>query len=86
LQFTILTLRRSGEALRATWDEISFDKAIWTVPSERMKTSEKHEAPLGDAALGMLYAQREARSENPHVFLGDRPTRPLSAMAMPPLM
>jgi integrase len=83
LQFTILTAARSGEALGAIWDEISFDKALWTVPPERMKTGEQHEAPLSDAALAILYAQRETRGQNPHVFRGERPMRPLAAMSMP---
>jgi integrase len=85
LQFTILTAARSGEALGATWDEISFDEAVWEVSPERMKTGEKHEAPLSDAALAILYAQRKARDvrgQNPHVFPGARPMRPISAMAM----
>ena len=68
LQFLILTAARSGEALGARWDEINFDAAVWTVPANRMKTGEIHEVPLSDAALAILYAQREARGQNPHII------------------
>jgi integrase len=80
LQFLILTAARSGEALGARWDEINFDAAVWTVPANRMKTGEIHEVPLSDAALVILYAQREARPEPAH-FSG-KPMRPLAGMAM----
>ena len=82
LQFTILTASRTNEALGARWDEINFDEAVWTVPPERMKTGEIHKVPLSDAALAILYAQRERRGNNPHVFPG-RPMRSLGASTMP---
>ena len=85
LQFTVLTASRTNEALGARWDEINFDEAVWTVPPERMKTGEIHKVPLSDAALAVLYAQREARGQNPHVFPG-RPMRPLGASTMPMMM
>jgi integrase len=85
LQFLILTASRTGEALGMQWSEFSFDAALWTVPANRMKTDEIHKVPLSDQALAILYAQREARGQNPHVFPG-RPMRPLSGMAMSGLM
>ena len=44
-----------------TFDEIDFDKAVWTVPANRMKTGEVHEVPLSDAALAILRAQESRR-------------------------
>src|SRR5262249_4834559 len=37
LQFAILTAARSGEVRGATWNEIDFERAVWTIPGSRMK-------------------------------------------------
>src|SRR5690606_19929289 len=62
LEFTILTAARSGEALGATWGEIDTDKAIWTVPADRMKAAAEHTVPLSKAALAVL---EKVRPEEP---------------------
>jgi integrase len=86
LAFTILTCVRTGEALGATWDEISFDEAVWRVPSRRMKMAKPHDVPLSDAAVAILRTQEIRRTDrNDPVFPG-RPMRPLSNMAMAMLM
>src|SRR5271165_5560913 len=85
LRLTVLTAARSGEVLKMTWDEVSFETATWTVPKERMKMGHEHATPLSDAAIAILRDQHEARGKNPHVFPG-RPQRPLSAMAMSMLL
>jgi len=54
LQFLILTAARSGEVRGALWSEIDFRKAIWTIPSERMKAGVEHRVPLSEAALKLL--------------------------------
>jgi integrase len=85
LAFTILTCARTGEALGATWDEVSFDEAVWRVPKERMKMGKAHDVPLSDPALAILKAQHATRGDNPFVFHG-RPMRGLSNMSMSMLM
>ena len=81
LRLTILTCARTGEALGMTWDEIDFGKAVWTVPSARMKTGELHEVPLSDAALAILRSREAGRGASRFVFPG-RPMKPLSDMSM----
>jgi integrase-like protein/Arm domain-containing DNA-binding protein len=81
LEFLILTATRSGETLNATWDEINFDSATWTVPKERMKINAIFDVPLSDRALDILHAVEAKRGKNPFVFAG-RPMRPLSNMAL----
>jgi len=54
LEFIILTAARSGEARFATWDEIDFDKRLWTISAERMKMSKSHQVPLSRGAFGVL--------------------------------
>ncbi len=82
LAFTILTAARSGEVLNATWDEINFANAVWSVPASRMKMGKPRAVPLSDAAVAILRAQEAERGKNPYVFPGARPRKPLSIMAM----
>ncbi|MEI6160980.1 MAG: hypothetical protein WCP77_14180 [Roseococcus sp.] len=42
LELIILTAVRSGEARGATWGEIDFDAAVWTIPDHRMKADKPH--------------------------------------------
>ena len=54
LRFAILTAARSGEVRGATWAEIDFEAATWTVPADRMKMEREHRVPLPPAALAIL--------------------------------
>ncbi|QLI80281.1 tyrosine-type recombinase/integrase [Chitinibacter fontanus] len=63
LLFLILTAVRSGELRGATWDEINFEAAIWTIPAERMKTGVIHRVPLSEIAVKILKQQRGAHNE-----------------------
>lgn len=54
LQFTILTVARSGETLGATWAEIDLDAAVWTIPADRMKAAKEHRIPLSAPAVAIL--------------------------------
>ena len=38
LEFMAMVAARSGEVRGAVWSEMDLDKAVWTIPSERMKT------------------------------------------------
>src|SRR3546814_2718096 len=46
LRFTIYNAVRSSETREAVWTEIDLDKAVWTIPGERMKAKETHVVPL----------------------------------------
>lgn len=54
LQFIILTACRSGEARGAKWEEIDFERKLWSIPVERMKAGKAHTIPLTDDALNVL--------------------------------
>jgi integrase len=62
-------------------DEIDYERAILSIPAERMKMEREHKVPLSDQALDILRAQEAERGKNPFVFPG-RPMKPLSNMAM----
>ena len=63
LQFLILTAARSGEVRGATWDEIDVEKALWTIPADRMKAGEAHSVPLTSSALEILCRARDLAGE-----------------------
>jgi integrase len=77
LEFTILTAARTGEAIGATWDEISGD--VWTIPKERMKSGREHRVPLPDKVLKLI---AELPREGKYLFGGSRPNTHLSNMAL----
>lgn len=45
---------RPGELRAARWPEFDFEKAIWSVPAERMKMRRPHRIPLPMQAMGIL--------------------------------
>ena len=42
LKLILLSMCRKGELLQATWKEVDFEAATWTVPAERMKARRPH--------------------------------------------
>lgn len=54
LEFSILTVARSGEIRGAEWSEIDLAAKTWIIPAERMKASKEHRVPLSDAAVALL--------------------------------
>ncbi|MGE8445879.1 tyrosine-type recombinase/integrase [Comamonas sediminis] len=54
LEFLIYTAARSGEVRGAQWSEIDLNKAVWTIPAQRMKAGVEHRVPLAQAALNLL--------------------------------
>ena len=81
LQFTILTAARTGEVISAKWNEVDFDKAIWTVPPSRMKGRREHRVPLSKPALTLLRKLQELSNGRDYVFPGG-PKRPIGELAM----
>jgi integrase len=71
LEFILLTAARSGEARKATWDEIDLEGKVWTVPSERMKNGKEHQVPLSDQAVNLL-EKLPKQTEAPFVFFAPR--------------
>lgn len=78
LEFTILTAGRTAEVIGAHPGEIDFSKAVWTVPSDRMKSGREHRVPLCPRAIEIAKSQPEGA----WLFPGMKDGRPLSNMAM----
>lgn len=52
----LLTMVRKSELTNATWSEISFSEALWTIPKERMKRRNPHLVFLSQQALDIFIA------------------------------
>jgi integrase len=81
LEFLILTATRTAEVIGATWSEVDLDAAVWTIPAERMKAKKEHRVPLSKQALAMLKRMHKHRAGE-FVFMGAKPGKPLSNMAL----
>ena len=86
LEFLILTAARTSEVLYATWSEIDFAAATWTIPASRMKAKREHRVPLSSAALQILAECRALWPKARFVFPGRYQDKPLSNMSMLMLM
>ena len=51
-----LTAARRDEVAEMRWGEVDLDKALWTIPRERVKTDSAHEVPLSAPVLSLLRA------------------------------
>jgi integrase len=60
LKLAILTATRSGEVRGARWSEFDLKAGVWTIPSERTKTSKEHEVALSRQALDLLKSMPRA--------------------------
>ncbi|MBP7703782.1 MAG: tyrosine-type recombinase/integrase [Caulobacter sp.] len=56
LKLILLTMVRKSELQDATWDEVDFVNAVWTIPDWRMKGGKPHNIYLSTQALDILIA------------------------------
>jgi len=54
LHLLILTMVRKSELIEASWEEVDFKKAQWSIPAERMKKDKPHIVYLSQQALAMF--------------------------------
>ena len=67
IRFILLTGVRKSEFIGATWAEIDFDKALWTIPATRMKAGKTHVVPLSDQAQDILIALRTCHAASQYL-------------------
>jgi integrase len=85
LEFSVLTVARSGEVLGADWSEIDLQRKLWTVPAIRMKAGREHRVPLSGRAFEIIEEMAKLGTKG-FVFPGPKPSSPLSSMAMAMLL
>jgi len=56
MRLFLLTMVRKSELQDATWDEVDFENAVWSIPKERMKRSKPHNVYLAQQAIDILIA------------------------------
>ena len=66
-EFMVLTATRTGEVVRAEWDEIDLTTKVWTIPGERMKARKEHRVPLSTRAVEILKVMKRGQI-NHYVF------------------
>lgn len=58
MRLILLTLVRKSELIQATWDEVNFENATWTIPKQRMKGRNQHVVYLSRQALDIVVSIR----------------------------
>lgn len=86
IEFVAFTAVRSGEACRATWDEIDMEDAVWGIPAERTKTGAALRVPLSGGAMSVLDRCAELRDGTGWVFPASRKGSPLGCQALSRLL
>jgi len=68
LRMTPHVFVRPGELRRAEWSEFDFDRAIWSIPAEKMKMRWPHKVPLSRQVLAILEEVHPLTGHTPYVF------------------
>ncbi|MFA5965191.1 MAG: tyrosine-type recombinase/integrase [Sphingomonas sp.] len=56
MRLFLMTMVRKSELQDATWDEVDFENALWSIPAERMKRSKPHNVYLSRQAMDIMIA------------------------------
>lgn len=87
LEFLIFSACRTGEVIGARWEEVDLESNVWTVPANRMKAGVEHRVPITAPMREILLERQKLTPEGcEFVFIGNRPGKPLSNMALLMLM
>ncbi|MBB5519726.1 tyrosine-type recombinase/integrase [Amphiplicatus metriothermophilus] len=68
LKLILLTMVRKSELQNATWEEVDFENAVWSIPKERMKRSKPHNVYLAQQALDILVALKTCSGNSKYLL------------------
>ena len=69
LRLLLLTSVRFSEVNEMEWDEINWQRKVWTIPAARTKAKRVHVVPMNDPALAILKKRLAHKDEaSPFVF------------------
>ncbi|WP_447078070.1 tyrosine-type recombinase/integrase [Shewanella algae] len=68
VKLLLLTMVRKSELTNATWSEINFSEALWTIPKERMKRRNPHLVFLSRQAMDILIALKTFAGGSDYIF------------------
>ena len=91
MELLIYTVARSKNILEMRWQDIDFEKALWTIPALDTKTKREYLVPLSHPAIAILETLQEGK-RSIYVFPGQRrgkgihKDKPLSNMTLEMLL
>lgn len=68
MKLFLLTMVRKSELQDATWDEVDFENAVWSIPKERMKRSKAHNVYLSQQMLDIFIALKTCAGNSKYVL------------------
>jgi integrase len=68
IRLMMLTFVRTGELIKAKWDEFDLDTGEWNIPAERMKMRRPHIVPLSKQAIVVLRELQKLSGNRDYVF------------------
>jgi integrase len=68
LRLYLLTMVRKSELQDATWNEVDFENAVWTIPKERMKRTKAHNVYLSRQVLDIFIALKTCAGNSRYVL------------------
>jgi integrase len=79
VKLVLLTMVRKSELTDATWNEVNFSLATWTIPAERMKRRHPHVVYLSSQSLDIFVALKTCAGGSRYVLPSRYdPDRPMS--------
>ncbi|WP_175684692.1 tyrosine-type recombinase/integrase [Burkholderia anthina] len=83
VRFMLLTMVRKSEFILASWGEVDFNAAVWTVPKDRMKAGRAHNVYLSQQALDILVTFKTCFGASSYLHPGRYETElPISAATL----
>jgi integrase len=68
MKLFLLTMVRKSELQDATWGEVDFENAVWSIPKERMKRSKAHNVYLAQQAIDILIALKTCAGNSKYLL------------------
>ncbi|MBN9032756.1 MAG: integrase [Rhizobiales bacterium 63-7] len=68
MKLFLLTMVRKSELQDATWNEVDFENAVWSIPKERMKRSKAHNVYLAQQAIDILIALKTCAGNSKYLL------------------
>jgi integrase len=68
IHLILLTMVRKSELLDATWNEVDFENAVWSIPKERMKRGKPHDIYLSRQSLDIMIAFKTCAASSRYVL------------------
>lgn len=68
IKIMMMTFVRTGELIKAKWEEIDFQGREWVIPAERMKMRKPHIVPLSRQTITVLLELKELSRNSAYVL------------------